>query len=194
MAKYYVRDTFGYVTVVEAEKYAVTGTTGTFDFFKEWIPNANSSSGQTLAASFPMGGVVSVIESDGAFVDIFPHEEETDPETDDVCLDCRFEDFLDSEAFVTAVAEIAADVVAEYCGTPSEPPPDVVKFPRFKVLKATHRGDEEVTFGFLTPHNTYVDFSSPASAKSGLESYKKNAWGWSEQDPADYTFSEVENG
>jgi hypothetical protein len=36
---------------------------------------------------------------------------EFDDETDDVCLDCRFEEFLESQEFYNAVADIIVDVL-----------------------------------------------------------------------------------
>jgi hypothetical protein len=188
MAKYYVRDVQGYVTVIEADRYSLSN---------HWVFEFVSEVGDAVA-SFPMNTTLSVVEADTAFQDTFPHDEaeiEDDPNQpedcrDENCLDCRLEDFLNSEEFITAVAEIAADVVQEFWGSPEPPPPETL--PVLTVLKAVDKKDEEVCYGFVTEGGAFVDFSTEANAKNGLKRYKDDVGGWIESGLANYTFSKIE--
>jgi hypothetical protein len=201
MAKYYVRDTCGYVTEVEADRYGTTNS-GIFEFYKK------EDGGSALVASFPAHATLSVVEAEEAFQAISlldealeENDEPGDPDQpedcceecgNDICLDCQFEDFLNSEEFITAVAEIAADVVQEFCGTP-EPPPEVVELPVLTVLKATLKKTGTVVYGFITPEDKFIEFSIEANAEGGLEHYKDGVVvGWIESDLAEYTFAEIE--
>ena len=65
MAKYFVRDTHGFVTVVEADGYLLDGPTGTFEF--------RNNGSLALSASFPAHSTISVVEVDNAWQDIFPN-------------------------------------------------------------------------------------------------------------------------
>jgi hypothetical protein len=185
MAKYFVRDSHGYVTEVEAKNYTTDAQTGTFEFF-----GANPV---VRVASFPINTTLSVVEADDAWQDIFPNDELEieEPETDDVCLGCRFEEFLDSEEFVNAVAEIAADVVEEYHNPDSTTEEEMP--PAMTVLKAVAKETGRVEFGFITPEG-FVNFSVVGFAVSGLKMYTEGETGWYTADPNNYTFTEVENG
>ena len=183
MAKYFVRDSHGYVTVVEAGNYITNNQTGTFEFLN----------GEVRVASFPINTTISVVGADDAWQDIFPNDElETEEETDDVCLDCRFEDFLNSEEFVEAVTEIAADVVEAY-HTPDNPE-EAKTLPVLTVLKAVNNTSGRDEYGFFTPVGLFINFSGVGYATDGLKLYKEGYHNWSIADPAEYTFTEVENG
>ena len=197
MAKYYVRDTCGHVTEVEADRYGTTNS-GIFEFYKK------EDGGSALVASFPAHATLSVVEAEEAFQGISlldevldANDEPGDPEDcceecgNDICLDCQFEDFLNSEEFITAVAEVAADVVQEFCGTP-EPPPEVVELPVLTVLKATLKKTGTVDYGFITPEDKFIEFSTEANAEGGLGYYQDDVVGWIESDLAEYTFSKIE--
>jgi hypothetical protein len=203
MATYFVRDNQGYVTVVEADTYRTDDAgVGVFEFF-----NAKG----LLAASFPINTTLSVVEADDAFQGIFPDDdmeieesrpEETDgldAEEDDVCLDCRFDEFLDSEAFFNAVM----DVIDAYCSPEEEEEekpevPEVSEtkpelLPQLKVLKATHEKDGHINYGFITPIG-FVDYHEKQTAVEGLKLYNNGEKSWHYANPADYTFTEVDNG
>jgi len=111
MATYYVRDTFGFVTVVEADSFYTNA--GAYVFYNTTTEGPVNS---TAVGNFRTEHVVSVIE-DEAFETHFPaHEDEEDPEEtgeeeecgecDGVCLDCRFKELLDSDEFFEAVYDV----------------------------------------------------------------------------------------
>jgi hypothetical protein len=201
MAKYYVRDVQGYVTVVEAYDYSPSNN-GVFEFVTE-VGDA--------AAAFPMNTTLSVVEAEEAFQGVFlldealeETDEPGDPEGCDDCIDCQFEDFLNSEEFITAVAEVAADVVQEYhnpspADTSAFPPATQDKeLPVLKVLKGVLKNGK-VAYGFLTPEgfvNYDVDPDSDEEciemAKEGLSDYLSGERSWHYEEPEDYTFSKID--
>ena len=176
MAKYFVRDTHGFVTVVEAETCAAIQ--GTFEF--------RNDKGMTLVASFPIHSTISVVEVDKAWQDIFLNEEppEEEPasccqaeEESGTCLDCLVEDLLNSEKFIAGIAEIAADVVDEYFEPGAEQenpvkaadPQEPVSPPKLTVLKAVYKTTGEDHYGFLVSEKEFVTFGDDEEvAKIGL--------------------------
>ena len=178
MAKYFVRDSHGYVTVIKAGRYTTNQQTGAFEFLN----------GEVRAASFPCNTTISVVEADAAFQDIYPNDElGTEEETDDVCLDFQLENFLNSEEFADAVAETAAGVVEEYCD-PCAPP-------ILTVLQAVDKVTEAICYGYITPEGRFINHSTAESANSGLALYLiGDTIGWTTVDPSKFTFTEVENG
>lgn len=189
MAQYHVRDTFGYITVIEANKYNSNSVVGSFDFLAE--------TGEKIA-SFLCHSTVSIVEANTAFQDIFlvdaPETDDLDPEeTDDVCFDCRVGELLDSEVFFDAVVGI----IDTYCcpdeDTPSEQPEEA-KIPSSSVLKATDK-EGNVFYGFIAENGKFVDFSRKDYAEDGLASYRKDGVrGWNYRNPSDFVFEEVDNG
>ena len=192
MARYFVRDTHGFVTVVEAETCAAIQ--GTFEF--------RNDKGMTLVASFPIHSTISVVEVDKAWQDIFLNEEppEEEPascceaeEESDTCLDCLVEDLLNSEKFIAGIAEIAADVVDEYFEPGAEQEnPETAQPSKLTVLRATRKDNGEVAYGFISTKNTFIAFSQPVLAEIGLHSYKNGGTPWQEDPVEDFTFSAPE--
>lgn len=111
--------------VIEADRYAEDS--GSYQFL----------SGGTVVASVPRSpSIFAVInqEAEGSDFYFADHQDddtfappvcecegtpEFDDETDDVCLDCRFEEFLESQEFYNAVA----DIVCEMTGITGEDEP-----------------------------------------------------------------------
>jgi len=82
--------------VIEADKFETSPDFGTFDFYREHL----------LVASVPSRDVLAVVEED-AYQGDYLFDLETEPDdSDDVCLDCRFKEFLESEEFFNEVYEI----------------------------------------------------------------------------------------
>jgi hypothetical protein len=196
METFYVRDHAGYVTVVESDKYEARNH-GLFEF----------TNGARTVASFPINGVVSVVEADNAFKAIFLNEEQETEETHDVCLDGQFDELFGSEAFFDAVAEIIDNYCCPDDEEEDEAEPESAEdtseaaeqgaqgpLPILTVLKATHKASGKPCEGFITPEGKFVDFYEGGNAKKGLDMYNSGEKGWLSQNPTEFTFSEVENG
>lgn len=174
--KYAVYTTFGTQVLVEADSYLLTRD-NVFEF--------DNPEGDTVA-SFPREFVASIVNFENEL-------EEVDDETDD---DEQYPEcgVLDSEEFVDAVLDVIEGYVEATIKKQEEEKDAASPRQTPTLVKGVRKSDGRVEYGFILPEG-FVNFNNLAGAEEGLEyeaSGEDTNWGYA--DPADYTFSEVENG
>ena len=169
MAEYFVRTNSDRVFSVAADRYQLDPNGNAYDFVKD---------GKTVA-SFNSHSVLAVIEEDAHQGEFSPFDDDEDG-TDDVCLGCRFNEFLESEEFYDAVSGIVDDWHEPDAPTPSEVPAE-----QYPVEHWVSNGDHR--WGFKTDKG-FVDFNTEQDAKEGRESHLENPGiDWAYLDLTGYT-------
>ena len=155
--------------VIEADKFETSPDFGTFDFYREHL----------LVASVPSRDVLAVVEED-AYQGDYLFDLETEPDdSDDVCLDCRFKEFLESEEFFNEVYEI---VEAYHSPDDYEDVPDPLPEP-LTIYKAVAPVYPNGAWGFWYNDDTKGDVFVPfgmnrAYAETGLDQHTKGTRDW----------------
>ncbi len=193
--------------VIEADEFRINPAALTYDFYKS---NPVAKKAAILVASVPQRDVFAVLNDEfyqndyfytpQNFEDLEDLEDEDDDEDDhdDTCLDCRLEEFVNSDAFFDEVYNIidfylsptnepevlpssvpytAAGETRSYLGIPIEPRTDVPAGPSTTVPDAQNypiehwrTTDGEDWWGFQTTLG-FVHFTSEESAGWGRETH-----------------------
>jgi hypothetical protein len=180
MPEYFVRTNSDRVICVKADSYGLDYTQRFFDFKK----------GGNVLASFNTLDVLAIIDEE-VFQGEFSAIDDED-ETDDVCLDCRLQDFLESEDFFGEVWDIVEAWHAPDEDTPPEAEEPIPQAkgsidPTYPVehWKRYVTGDE--WWGFQTPKG-FVPFSFKDSAERNRHNVIKDLDGdWAYTDLTGYT-------
>lgn len=158
MATYIIRPFDGPDFAIKAERYYSTGDV--YDFYN------GVDEKRTLVASVNVHSTLAVFEED-AFEGIIDDEDDSD----DTCLDCRFQEFLESENFFSEVFDI---ITAWH--EPDEPEPETVYQANTPISEGSwgfwyhdeKEGDLFVPFGRLRS----------AEAEAGLVKHKEGKRDW----------------
>jgi hypothetical protein len=139
------------VIAIEADYY-VTSEHGDYEFIKRGVGSQDNRTvatvqGRDVFAVFEEGARRSEFLEDLAVEDV--------EDSDDVCLDCRFSELLESEEFFDAVCK-AYDVIQQADAESEELP---------TIHKRKYRGDEY--WGFLNDDGNFVPFFSRLDAEDG---------------------------
>jgi hypothetical protein len=171
MAEYFVRTNSDRVFSVAADRYQLDPNGNAYDFVKD---------GKTVA-SFNSHSVLAVIEEDAHQGEFSPFDDDEDG-TDDVCLGCRFNEFLESEEFYDAVSGIVNgwhDPVPDAPPAP-ENPPGPYPIEHWKT-------DDDEVWGIQTKHG-FVHWPSKEDAEEGRQYViADRGYGWCHQDLTGYT-------
>ena len=161
---YHVIANDGRATRIEADSYTLLSS-GEYAFTNK----TEDPGGEHKVASINAGATFAVVEDDACLGSFYPEDEDPEDEEDDVCLDCRILELLDTEEFYEAVV----GVIESHCGgreedTPPEAePPAPVEGP--VIPKVEHRKyNGEDIWGFVIPEG-FVYFYSPPNASYGLQ-------------------------
>jgi len=161
--------------VIKADGFSVDRDSGTYQFI-----NKKDGGPGTLVAAADQH-VLAVIEQGNAFIDDFyDGEDSPNDDTDDVCLDCRFEEFLESEEFFDAVAEIV-DGILEYRQEQANVAPGGTTVQPYVELRYI-KTDGHKEWGFLTPEG-WVGYTNDSDdfkgwAESGVLEYQRGDRNW----------------
>jgi hypothetical protein len=165
-----------------------------YEFYSEF---SEASKAVKTVASFPAHNVVSVIDEDNYLgrkddsEDGCPceecqsddecgeiHDSEYEDDLDDTCLDCRFDEFLGSEEFFSAVYDAVEAILGE--DEPDFFPAPEAAEPEPKVEKRLVRGNVE--YGFRAPCGWigFGDISEDSyeTAANSMKMYSEGVRGW----------------
>jgi hypothetical protein len=162
MPEYIVKTFKNRNLVIEADHFEATNG-ALYSFFKEGI----------LVASVPVHAVFAVVEEVAFREDFYSVDDLDEDDTDDVCKDCRFSEFLDSEEFFNTVYDAVEVILSD-------------DEPKLVIEKWVNKGGD-VQYGFQTPEG-FVNFSdSLDSAETGLKIYLCGEKLWEYLDLTGYT-------
>ena len=171
---YHVIANDGRVTVIEADSYALLSN-GEYAFTNK----TEEPGAEHKVASVNAGATFAVIEDDAFLGSFYPDDEDLDDDEneDDICLDCRIDELLESEDFYEAVV----GVIESHCGggdaedTPLEAEPPVPEVPGVPKVNHYRYKDGAEFWGFVAPEDPtqIVDFSQETYAKTGASAYSQ---------------------
>ena len=148
MPEYFVRTNSDRVICIEADDCLIDRLSGVYTFRKDEKP----------VASFNYHAVLAIMQ-ESAFQGEFSAIDDED-DSDDVCLDCRLQDFLKSEDFFGEVWDIV-----EAWHAPDEDTPPEAEEPEPYPIEHWKKGGED-RWGFQTPKG-FVDFYEKGEAEEG---------------------------
>jgi hypothetical protein len=192
MAIYYVRDTFGNETTLEADYYNLAIPEGVFDFYSH--THLTEDGDDATVATFVREAVTGIVLEDALLEET--GEDENLAEDGD-CPGCPLEEFLDSQEFFDAVAEIVQLFVPDEDDkedVPGSPAPAPEKPLDLKVLTGVRKDTGETDYGFLTPDG-FVYYPAPGDSDpsdtiegviNGIRYYLEGSRNWSYKDPGIY--------
>ena len=146
-----------------------------------------------IVASVPKSPeILAVAEYDEAFqADFYTYDDPTDEddedddETDDVCLDCRFSEFLESQEFANTVLDYIQVWFDNNFGedpdfVPDAPPSEDKAEPTVQYRQQKSTGSKY--YGFVWPGHGFVHFSAKEydenGAEYGLKMFKDGFRNW----------------
>lgn len=104
MTEYIIKTDNNRNLVIEADRYQYNATEGNYEFFKK-----DDKADTQKVATVTSRAFLAIVEKNAEKADFYEHydvNQDEEDETDDVCLDCRFAELLESEDFWNAVWEI----------------------------------------------------------------------------------------
>jgi hypothetical protein len=189
---------FSRTLLIEADSFRLNKDTRTYEFL---TAAKTAKKAQTIVASIPQNEVFAVLEEEAYLADYLYDLDTDEPEIDDVCLDCRAQEIIDTDAFSNAVFEMidywhehADDEEPDF--VPGEPQPDPpsgvepvpvpetpVAVPDPEPFPIEHWIDQKNKhwYGF-NDGSGFVHFSDKVGAEYGREShikYNRTSDSWS---------------
>ena len=165
MPSYFVRTAADRILSITADSYLLDERGAAYNFTKD----------NRRVASLNYHSVVGIFEEDVFEGEVSAFDGDDPEETDNVCLDCRFEEFLKSETFTDAVFE-AVDFYNQ-CGVTDSPEPDFVPEEESPLV------EQRLQYGLPTYgvsfRNKFYPFGNRVAAESYAELVAK--------DPTKYT-------
>ena len=180
MPEYFVRTNSDRVICIEADDCLIDRLSGIYTFRKDEKP----------VASFNYHAVLAIMQK-SAFQGEFSAIDDED-DSDDVCLDCRLQDFLKSEDFFGEVWDIVEAWHAPDEDTPPEAEEPVPQAkgsidPTYPVEHWKNEKTGQEWWGFQTPKG-FVHFSSEKLAEDSRQNVIEDLGvGWNYQDLTGYT-------
>jgi hypothetical protein len=190
MPEYIVKTFENRNLVIEADSFRATSgpsneVTG-YVFYKcDSAQNSSEHSNQLgtsislvrTVANVSSSGVLAIVENDAWKGDFYSVDDLDEDDTDDVCKECRFSEFLNSEEFFNTVYD-AVEVILNDDEPESEPKLVIEKW-------VNKEGD--IQYGFQTPDGFIHFGNSREFAESGLKTYLGGEKTWGYLDLTGYT-------
>jgi hypothetical protein len=162
------------VQVIKADRYEQADS-GDYHFYIA-DPTGAPGNKKILVSSVSNRGIFSIIESEQAYQGDFLANLGDEDETDDVCIDCRNQELLESDEFVDAVWDIVHAFLA-----PDYPEPLTLFYAKNTTDSKAFYGKGSWGFWYKNEagENRFVPFGLKPDAEDGLRRHNDgNHTGW----------------